>query len=363
MSPHAELRSEPLDARAVEQLVEHDGAGAVVTFVGRVRDHNEGKPVTCLEYEAYPAMARREMAGILRELEALYPGVRAAVSHRVGRLQVGDVAVVASVSAAHRGEAFAACHRLIDEVKARVPIWKREHGPDGAYWVGWQDARCTGEHEHGRHAAATHEHGSHAAATPELDHHHAHHDVAQGHGHCPAHSGGGGAAPGSSAPTSSTLSGIRVACITVSDTRRESTDESGAVAEALFVEGGAQVARHLVTDDEPRIAELVSNLARGEVDAIFLTGGTGLGPRDVTTEAIQGLVERRLEGFGESFRRLSFEAIGPRAMLSRAVAGTIRGALVFAVPGSPKAVRLAVRELVIPILPHARSMMQGGGHG
>jgi molybdopterin synthase catalytic subunit len=114
----------------------------VALFVGTVRDENDGRPVTRLEYEAYAEMAVAEMERIARETEQQTPGVRCAIVHRTGALDVGDVAVACAASAPHRPEAFAACRRLIDEVKAHVPIWKREHGPDGPYWVGWEDARC-----------------------------------------------------------------------------------------------------------------------------------------------------------------------------------------------------------------------------
>jgi len=126
------------------RAVRHAGAGAVVTFVGTVRDVNEGHQVTLLEYEAYVSMACAEMARIRDELEREIAGVRVAIHHRIGALRVGELAVVCAASAPHRGEAFEACRRAIDQVKARVPIWKREHGPDGPYWVGWEDARCTG---------------------------------------------------------------------------------------------------------------------------------------------------------------------------------------------------------------------------
>jgi molybdopterin synthase catalytic subunit len=147
------LSNLPLSLDVLVALVSHTGAGAVATFVGAVRDENEGHPVTLLEYEAYDSMARAEMGRIVAEIEAELPGVRAAVHHRLGSLGVGDVAVLCAASAPHRGEAFRACRLLIDRIKARVPIWKREHGPDGPYWVGWQDARCSGEepghkHEH-----------------------------------------------------------------------------------------------------------------------------------------------------------------------------------------------------------------------
>jgi molybdopterin synthase catalytic subunit len=122
--------------------VKHAGAGAVCVFLGTVRDHNDGRAVVKLEYEAYASMAVAEMTRIAQEIAVEIVGVRLAVLHRVGALSVGDIAVVCAASAPHRGEAYRACRALIDRVKARVPIWKREHGPDGAYWVGWHDARC-----------------------------------------------------------------------------------------------------------------------------------------------------------------------------------------------------------------------------
>jgi molybdopterin synthase catalytic subunit len=146
------LRAAPLSLDEAVAHVRHAGAGAVCVFLGMVRDHNDGRDVVKLEYEAYPAMALAEMTRIADELAAEAAGVRLAVLHRTGTLAVGDVAVVCAASAPHRGEAYAACRGLIDRVKARVPIWKREHGPEGAYWVGWEDARCiTGEHTHEDH--------------------------------------------------------------------------------------------------------------------------------------------------------------------------------------------------------------------
>jgi molybdopterin synthase catalytic subunit len=100
-----------------------------------------------LEYEAYGTMAVAEMTRIVEEIEREIAGVRLAVTHRVGALAVGDLAIVCAASAPHRDEAYRACRALIDRVKARAPIWKREHGPGGAYWVGWQDARCVEDHD------------------------------------------------------------------------------------------------------------------------------------------------------------------------------------------------------------------------
>jgi molybdopterin synthase catalytic subunit len=148
-----ELRDAPLSIDEAVAVVRHAGAGAVCVFLGTVRDHNDGRAVVKLEYEAYPAMAIAEMRRIVDELAAEIAGVRLAVLHRTGALAVGDVAVVCAASAPHRGEAYRACRALIDRVKARVPIWKREHGPEGAYWVGWEDARCAEEeHDHEGHS-------------------------------------------------------------------------------------------------------------------------------------------------------------------------------------------------------------------
>jgi molybdopterin synthase catalytic subunit len=145
------IRTEPLGLDEVVAEVSHPGAGGVVTFLGVVRDENEGRAVTLLEYEAYGTMAEAELARIMDEIHVELPGVRVAATHRVGTLRVGDAAVACAASAPHRGEAFRACRALIDRLKARLPIWKREHGPDGPYWVGWEDARCHGHEGHEHH--------------------------------------------------------------------------------------------------------------------------------------------------------------------------------------------------------------------
>jgi molybdopterin synthase catalytic subunit len=131
----ARVTTDPLDIAAHEAAVGGPGSGAVVSFLGVVRDHDAGRSVTLLEYEGHPSAVN-----VLREVAAEVaadPGVHAvAVSHRVGRLEIGDVALAAAVSTAHRAAAFAACARLVDEVKARLPIWKRQVFDDGTEeWV------------------------------------------------------------------------------------------------------------------------------------------------------------------------------------------------------------------------------------
>jgi molybdopterin synthase catalytic subunit len=125
----------PLDVAAHERAVAHPAAGAVVSFCGVVRDHDDGRSVVELEYEAHPS-AGQVLAEIAAEI-ADDPAVFAVeVSHRVGRLEVGDVALAAAVSTAHRAAAFAVCARLVEEVKARLPVWKRQVFADGTdEWV------------------------------------------------------------------------------------------------------------------------------------------------------------------------------------------------------------------------------------
>ena len=153
-----EIQERELSVAEVIAAVTRPEAGGISLFVGTVRSDNAGRAVTLLEYQAYASMAVKEMARIGAEISAEIAGVELAVLHRVGSLTVGQIAVVCAASAPHRGEAFSACRLLIDRIKARVPIWKREHGPSGPYWVGWEDARCNPEgDEHGHHRHGEHE--------------------------------------------------------------------------------------------------------------------------------------------------------------------------------------------------------------
>ena len=136
------LRAAPISIDEVLAHVRRPGAGATCMFLGTVRDRNAGRCVTHLEYQAYETMALAEMGRIAEEITQADPELRVCIVHRFGELEVGDVAVICAASAPHRSEAFRACEAAIDRVKERVPIWKRERGPDGAAWIDWQDARC-----------------------------------------------------------------------------------------------------------------------------------------------------------------------------------------------------------------------------
>jgi molybdopterin adenylyltransferase len=148
----------------------------------------------------------------------------------------------------------------------------------------------------------------------------------------------------------------RVSCfiLTVSDTRTEDTDTSGRAIGDLLAAGGHHVVGRAIVKDEPAdvIRVMADQLSNGDVQVIIATGGTGLTSRDRTYEAVTELIEKRVEGFGELFRMLSYQEIGPAAMLSRAVAGIARGKVIVSLPGAEGAVRLALTKLLIPELGH-----------
>jgi molybdenum cofactor biosynthesis protein B len=149
-------------------------------------------------------------------------------------------------------------------------------------------------------------------------------------------------------------SSVRCAVVTVSDTRTEGTDTSGrAVLELLQADGHAIAFRTIVPDDTVRIAAVLDHvLGRDDVDVVLCTGGTGITARDSTYEIVSARLEKRLDGFGELFRMLSYTEVGPAAMLSRACAGLARGTILVAMPGSEAAVRLAMHKLLLPELGH-----------
>jgi molybdopterin synthase catalytic subunit len=126
------ISAAPIDVVCLRQGLESDGTGAIVCFEGRVRDHNDGRAVNGLSYQAYIELAEAEGKRIVEEARGRFAVERVACVHRVGDLALGDVAVWAGVSAGHRAAAFEACRYVVDQVKARVPIWKREHYVEGA---------------------------------------------------------------------------------------------------------------------------------------------------------------------------------------------------------------------------------------
>ena len=147
---------------------------------------------------------------------------------------------------------------------------------------------------------------------------------------------------------------VRVAVLTISDTRTPETDTGGDIVEETMRGAGHEVvAREIVRDEATSIrTTLVDLLARPDVDAVVTTGGTGISGRDTTYEVVERMVEKRLDGFGELFRMLSYEEIGAAAMLSRALAGAVGNKLVASLPGSRNAVRLGMEKLLVPEVAH-----------
>jgi molybdenum cofactor biosynthesis protein B len=147
---------------------------------------------------------------------------------------------------------------------------------------------------------------------------------------------------------------VRVAVLTISDTRTPETDTGGDTIEEVMRQAGHEVVhRQIVRDEAPQIRSTLTDLlARSDVDAVITTGGTGISARDTTYEVISRMIEKKLDGFGEIFRMLSYEEVGAAAILSRAVAGAVGTKFVACLPGSRNAVRLATEKLLVPEISH-----------
>ncbi|MEK6677106.1 MAG: molybdenum cofactor biosynthesis protein B [Planctomycetota bacterium] len=153
---------------------------------------------------------------------------------------------------------------------------------------------------------------------------------------------------------------VTCAVLTISDSRTPETDDSGALIRKYLLEAGHDVSSYEILPDEPnqvrdRVVELCTSKSR---EAILLTGGTGVTSRDTTVEALNTILDKRLDGFGELFRSLSFQEIGPHAILSRALAGIRGHTAIFAMPGSPAAVRMAMEKLIVPLLGHVAWLLR-----
>ena len=154
---------------------------------------------------------------------------------------------------------------------------------------------------------------------------------------------------------------IRCFVVTVSDTRDETSDTSGQLIKSMLTAESHQLAGYRIVKDEPVEIELLLReaLARDEVEAVIVNGGTGISPRDGTYEVIAALLDKRLDGFGEVFRYLSYQDIGSAAIMSRAVAGSAQGKVLISLPGSRGAVSLAMEKLILPELRHMVSQLHG----
>jgi molybdopterin adenylyltransferase len=155
---------------------------------------------------------------------------------------------------------------------------------------------------------------------------------------------------------------VNCAVITVSDSRSATTDTSGQLMQSLLQSAGHRIGEYALIKDEPTQikALLIALCQRSDLDTLIFNGGTGIAPRDTTYDAIARSLDKTLPGFGEIFRALSYTEIGSRAIASRAVAGVCQSKLVFSVPGSTAAVRLAIEQLILPELPHLVKQLNPG---
>lgn len=151
MIPATAVTSAPLSVDAVLRAVDGPGAGAVSSFVGLVRDHNQGRKVLFLDYEAYAPLAERALGLIVEEAQTRWTGARMAIHHRTGRLRIGEASVVIAAATPHRADAFAACRYAIERIKQIVPIWKHEHFEGGEVWI--EGATADANDEAAREAA------------------------------------------------------------------------------------------------------------------------------------------------------------------------------------------------------------------
>lgn len=166
----------------------------------------------------------------------------------------------------------------------------------------------------------------------------------------------GSGSPNAAAHRAAAKRVVTCAVVTVSDTRTLDTDKSGALVNELLIAAGHEVKYRTIVADEPvRIQTAIQQFVAAGVEAIAITGGTGISPRDQTFETVAAMLTKPLPGYGELFRMLSFEEIGAAAMLSRAVAGLVHSTVVLTMPGSTAAVRLAMEKLILPELGHMAS--------
>ena len=130
------MTHEPLDGELLADLVRRDQAGAIALFYGVVRNHNDGKTVSHLEYEAHESMALRKLQEVGQLTKVQFPEIsEVGAWHRIGSLKIGETSLLVAVSSAHRQQAFDSCHWAVDRIKEIVPVWKKEYGPDGSFWL------------------------------------------------------------------------------------------------------------------------------------------------------------------------------------------------------------------------------------
>jgi molybdenum cofactor biosynthesis protein B len=325
MDDHVAISSESLDLTALVRLVTDARAGAVSTFVGITRNNFNGKEVLTLEYEAYEPMAEKEMKKICGVLRTKFNVMHIAIYHRTGLVPISEPSIIIAISSVHREDGLQAVQWCINEVKATVPIWKKEIYRDGSMWKG--NVECKHGKKCGHDNNNTNEEKKN---TLEIE--------KENQIKC---------------NTNSNFS-FRIGLLTISDTRDESQDKSGAKLIEFISKNElcTCVEKAIVIDNIYKIRERISSwIAKEEINVIISTGGTGLTGRDVTYEAVKPLLDKFVDGFGEIFRNLSYQELGASGLQSRVFSGIANGKLVFCLPGSTGACTLGwklIEELLNP---------------
>jgi len=322
-----QLSSQNLELESLVKLVTDSKAGAISTFIGITRDNFNGKKVLSLEYEAYEPMAEKEILKICDTLRSKFNVMHIAIYHRTGNVPISEPSIIIAISSDHREDGLQAVHWCIDEVKATVPIWKKEIYEDGSVWKGnveCKHGKKCGHYNNNNDNNNENNNNTEIKSLQEKD-----------NSHLNTHS-------------------FRIGVLTISDTRDESQDKSGAKLIEFISKNElcTCVGKKIVTDSIYKIRESVCSwIASEQINVIITTGGTGLTGRDVTYEAIKPLLDKFVDGFGEIFRNLSYQELGASGLQSRAFSGIANGKLVFCLPGSTGACTLGwklIEELLNP---------------
>ena len=293
IEPAAELRA--FTAKSI-------GSGAIVSFTGVVRDHAGSENVSQLYLEAYSPLTENGIADIASQAMTRWDLDDCLIAHRTGTMLPGDPIVFVATASAHRRAAFQAADFIMDYLKTEAVFWKKRDDISRH-----QVDRATQRRLPGRCAME-----STQQEQPKM-----------------------------SGSTEDTLIPVRIAVLTVSDTRTPETDTSGDLLAERILSAGHQLSdRAIVTDDVEKVrAQLQSWIDRDDVDVVISTGGTGLTGRDITPEAAGPLFDKTIDGFSVIFHQVSYESIGLSTLQSRALAGLANGTFVFCLPGSNGAVK------------------------
>lgn len=301
MSPLVEVRTAPLSLDEAVADVTCSDASALATF-------SEYAAVDECEPAAVDGGLELQIEQAIHDIVARHPDVRVSVQQRVGVVRAGELVMVCATRGRHKQEVLKVCQWLAARLR---PAAESAAEP--------VDSRIKSTFTRGEAGPVT---------------------------------------PPPSATVPQSVTGLGLAVLTINEPRNAANQHSGALARTLLTSAGtAIIAADLIASDAELIAGRVQQWAQLPLCAILVIGGTGVGPSDQTIEAIERILDKRLDGFIEAFQRLAGEQMGPPALLLRAIAGVIGQCLVFAIPGNPGAVHLATTKLVLPLLPYAQQIL------